>query len=48
MKKIISTVLLAIGILTLAGCASHQDLKAPCPNFGDSCQQTPINSWNYQ
>jgi hypothetical protein len=49
MKKIkwLVMVILSGLFFTLAGCA-HQDLKTPCPDFGEDCNQVPINSWNYQ
>jgi len=37
-----SVLLAAIG---LTGCAGSA-LNAPCPNFGDSCHQTPVNGWD--
>lgn len=45
MKYILGSLLL-MGALGLAGCASPT-LKAPCPNYGDSCHKTPVNSWDY-
>lgn len=44
MKKIIMITATSITLL-LSGCA-HQNLKTPCPNFGASCSQKHINSWN--
>lgn len=29
----------------MAGCAS-ENLKAPCPDYGKHCDQTPVNSWD--
>lgn len=29
----------------LASCAS-ESLKAPCPDYGKHCDQTPVNSWD--
>lgn len=41
MKK---SILLIVACLLFAGCGSaHKDLMAPCPNYGRSCPQTPIN-----
>ena len=37
--------LCAASFLVLTGCAS-QSLEAPCPDFGKSCNKTPINSWD--
>ena len=37
--------LILAGAILLGGCA-HQALTAPCPNYGSSCAQTPINSWD--
>ena len=34
-----------VAALLLGGCA-HENLKTPCPNFGASCSQKNINSWN--
>lgn len=36
-----------LALLLLSGCA-RTVLKAPCPNYGNSCSKTPINSWDYQ
>lgn len=44
-KRMIALSGLVFGGLLMAGCA-HQDLTAPCPNFGNSCTQTPINHWD--
>jgi hypothetical protein len=34
-------------IAGLSSCSSaHKDLRAPCPDFGRYCAQTPINSTN--
>lgn len=44
--KTIRFVLLIVVSAVLAGCASTTTLKAPCPNFGKSCDKAPINSWN--
>ncbi len=44
-KKLITAGLL-VSSLMLVGCAKP-DMKAPCPNYGTKCPQTPINSWNY-
>jgi len=38
--------LFGISLLALTGCSSAE-LSAPCPNFGNSCHQTPLNSWDY-
>lgn len=29
----------------LVSCAS-ESLKAPCPDYGKHCDQTPVNSWD--
>jgi hypothetical protein len=29
----------------LVACASD-NLKAPCPDYGASCDKTPVNSWD--
>lgn len=34
-----------VSLLLLTGCAS-QSLKAPCPDYGQFCEKTPINSWD--
>lgn len=38
-----TTILILVG---LSGCSAHRELKAPCPDFGRYCAQTPINSTN--
>lgn len=47
--KIIRKVTTAMLVVTvsawLAGCA-EQSLKAPCPQYGAHCSQTPVNSWD--
>ena len=48
MKKIILFTTTILLLSNLTACSStHKDLTAPCPNFGKSCPQTPINSWDY-
>jgi hypothetical protein len=44
--KTLLTVTVMAGFLgVLSGCAAN-NIGAPCPNFGSSCQKAPINSWN--
>ncbi|WP_155522667.1 T4SS-associated protein LvhB7 [Legionella saoudiensis] len=46
MKKIMQiTVLFVIASLAVA-CSKTHELRAPCPDFGRYCAQTPINSIN--
>lgn len=35
-------------LAVVAGCTSHDELNSPCPNYGQSCDKTPVNSWNYK
>ncbi len=44
MKLKLIILLCTLGVLS--GCAKSE-LAAPCPNFGASCHQTPINTWDY-
>lgn len=44
LKKMCVATLVLVAVL-LGGCAKP-NLSAPCPNFGASCHQTPINSWS--
>ena len=41
MKKI-SIVLIA---LTMSACGAHQELEAPCKDYGKFCQTEHINGW---
>jgi len=43
-KTLIVSVLATLSLLS--GCA-QKELTAPCPDFGRSCTQSPINSWDY-
>jgi hypothetical protein len=48
MNKLIVFTTNMLLLFCLSACSStHKDLTAPCPNFGKSCSQTPINSWDY-
>ena len=40
--KHISIILIALAI---SSCAAHQDLDAPCKNYGKYCQTERINGW---
>jgi len=44
-REYISLATLCFALL-LNACA-QQELKAPCPDYGAHCKQTPINSWDY-
>lgn len=44
MKSINMSLVLLLSVLLL-GCASDS-LKAPCPDYGASCDKTPVNSWD--
>jgi hypothetical protein len=35
--------ILGVGLM---GCAAHE-AKAPCPQYGQWCSKTPINTWTY-
>jgi hypothetical protein len=41
MKKI-SIILMA---LAMSACAAHQELNAPCKDFGKYCQTERVNGW---
>ena len=45
MKKLIMTMMVGAVLGVLGGCA-HVSKTTPCPNFGENCSQTPINSWD--
>lgn len=38
-------IIIVMTMLAVTACAS-QSLDAPCPNFGEYCARTPINSWH--
>jgi hypothetical protein len=46
MKREHMTITTLFFVLLLGACA-QQELKAPCPDYGKHCKQTPINSWDY-
>ena len=46
MKKMIYTLILGSLFSLLVSCSSDQ-IQSACPNFGDNCVKTPINSWNF-
>lgn len=35
-----------IALMGLSACSKAPDLDAPCPNFGRTCYQVPINAWD--
>lgn len=45
LKHIFMLSMISVGLLSAC---SGANLKAPCPNFGSSCNKIPINSWNYR
>ncbi|MGC1183148.1 T4SS-associated protein LvhB7 [Legionella sp.] len=45
MKKTMQITVLLV-ITGLGACSKNSELRAPCPDFGRYCAQTPINSIN--
>ena len=49
MKNTIQLTAILLLFISISACGSaHKDLMAPCPNYGRSCPQTPINACDYQ
>lgn len=46
MKAIISFLITLSAVSMLVGCSGSPNLSAPCPDFGASCQQSPVNGWD--
>lgn len=43
--KIVFTFIFLTAMSVMSGCAKD-NLNAPCPNFGASCQKSPVNGWD--
>lgn len=40
-------IIIVMSMFAMSACASHS-LDAPCPNYGEYCAKTPINSWHVE